>query len=110
MVKFIFPGSAAVTLLAWSIIEFGQTYAVQDELLNALRQIKWYGDFLVKASPEPNVVYGQVGDGQSDHAYWGRAENMDTTVQKRDTVVHDEKNPASDLASEMSAALSARVV
>ena len=107
MVKFMFPGSAAATLLAWSLVEFGEAYEAQGEMVNALRQVKWYGDYLVKASPEPGVVYGQVGDGQSDHQYWGRAENMDTSQQKRDTFVHGKKKPASDLASEMSAALSA---
>ena len=47
--------------------------------MNALRQVKWYGDFIIKSSPEPGIVYGQVGDGVSDHQYWGRPENIDTS-------------------------------
>ena len=66
MVKFNFPGAASTTLLAWGLVEFGATYAKHGELLNALRQIKWYGDYLVKCSPSPDVIYGQVGDGVSD--------------------------------------------
>ena len=75
--KFSFPGSAACTVLAWGIIEFGDTYEKEGEMLNALRQIKWYADFIIKSSPEPGVVYGQVGDGVSDHGYMGRPENID---------------------------------
>jgi len=48
-----------------------------------------------------------VGDGVSDHAFWGRPENMDTKMQERETFVHNKDKPCSDLAGEMSACLSA---
>ena len=38
--------------------------------------VKWASDYFIKAHVAPNKFYGQVGDGNIDHAYWGRPEEM----------------------------------
>ena len=38
--------------------------------------VKWATDYFIKAHVAPNQFYGQVGDGNADHAYWGRPEDM----------------------------------
>ena len=38
--------------------------------------VKWASDYFIKAHVAPNQFYGQVGDGNSDHSYWGRPEEM----------------------------------
>ena len=43
-------------------------FIFQQKILEPIfRQVKWQGDYLVKASPDPDMFYGQVGDGDSDH-------------------------------------------
>ncbi|KNA16888.1 hypothetical protein SOVF_085040 [Spinacia oleracea] len=103
-VKFGLPMAFTVTLLAWSVVEYGNHLKVHNELQNALVAIKWGTDYFIKAHPQPNLLYAGVGDGDSDHDCWQRPEDMTTprTVYKI-----DESNPGSDLAAETSAALAA---
>lgn len=103
-VKFGFPMAFTVTMLAWSVVEFGEKLKANNEIRNALKAIKWGTDYLMKAHPEPNVLYGEVGDGQSDHVCWQRPEDMTTP---RTAYIIDENHPGSDLAAETAAALAA---
>ncbi|KAL0359164.1 UNVERIFIED_CONTAM: Endoglucanase 15 [Sesamum angustifolium] len=103
-VKFGFPMAFTVTMLAWSVVEFGPQLQARNELSNALRSIKWGTDYLIKAHPEPNVLYGEVGDGGSDHACWQRPEDMTTP---RTVYRIDEQHPGADLAGETAAAFAA---
>ncbi|KAL0382139.1 UNVERIFIED_CONTAM: Endoglucanase 13 [Sesamum calycinum] len=106
-VKFGFPMAFTVTMLAWSVVEFGPQLQARNELSNALRSIKWGTDYLIKAHPEPNVLYGEVGDGGSDHACWQRPEDMTTP---RTVYRIDEQHPGADLAGETAAAFAARSI
>ncbi|KAL8050186.1 hypothetical protein ABFX02_06G066600 [Erythranthe guttata] len=106
-VKFGFPMAYTVTMLAWSVVEFGPQLRARNELSNALRAIKWGTDYLIKAHVEPNVMYGQVGDGGSDHSCWMRPEDMTTP---RTAYKIDEQHPGSDLAAESAAALAAAAI
>jgi hypothetical protein len=40
------------------------------------KAVKWATDYFIKAHVSSNVLYGQVGEGGPDHAYWGRPEDM----------------------------------
>lgn len=93
-----------ITMLSWSTVEFANKLEAKNELSNALDAIKWGTDYLIKAHPEANVLYGEVGDGGSDHACWQRPEDMTTP---RKTFKIDEQHPGSDLAGETAAALAA---
>ena len=42
----------------------------------ALSQVKWTLDYFVKCHVSKLELYVQVGDGDADHAFWGRAEEM----------------------------------
>ncbi|KAL6124596.1 hypothetical protein ACLB2K_077108 [Fragaria x ananassa] len=103
-VKFGFPMAFTITMLSWSTVEFANKLEAKNELSNALDAIKWGTDYLIKAHPEANVLYGEVGDGGSDHACWQRPEDMTTP---RKTFKIDEQHPGSDLAGETAAALAA---
>ncbi|XP_010424526.2 PREDICTED: endoglucanase 19-like [Camelina sativa] len=93
-----------VTTMCWSIIEYGGQLESNDELGHALDAVKWGTDYFIKAHPEPNVLYGEVGDGKSDHYCWQRPEEM-TTDRKAYKI--DRNNPGSDLAGETAAAMAA---
>lgn len=103
-VKFNFPMAASVTLLAWGAIEYGQAYEETGQMDELLGNLKWVTDYFIKSHPEPNVLYGQVGDGGLDHAYWGPAETM---TMARPAFRIDATHPGSDLAGETAAALAA---
>lgn len=103
-VKFGFPMAFTVTMLAWSVIEFGEKLEAKNELKNALTAIKWGTDYFIRAHPQPGLLYGEVGDGQSDHACWQRPEDMTTP---RTPYAINSTSPGSDLAAETAAAFAA---
>ncbi|KAK4741672.1 hypothetical protein SAY87_025268 [Trapa incisa] len=103
-VKFGFPMAYTITFLAWSVVEFSQQLKAKGELAHALEAIKWGADYLIKAHPQPNVFYGEVGDGHSDHACWQRPEDMTTP---RNVKMISDQSPGADLAGESAAALAA---
>ncbi|KAK9725688.1 hypothetical protein RND81_05G162700 [Saponaria officinalis] len=103
-VKFGLPMAYTVTMLAWSVVEYGTQIQSKGEILNALSAIRWGTDYFIKAHPQPNLLYAEVGDGDSDHQCWQRAEDMTTP---RSVFKINEQSPGSDLASETAAALAA---
>ncbi|KAJ8420825.1 hypothetical protein Cgig2_017131 [Carnegiea gigantea] len=102
-VKFNFPMAFTTTMLAWSVVEFGESMP-SSELRNTLVAVKWASDYLLKSISQPNRIYVQVGDPISDHNCWERPEDMDTA---RTVYAVDAPNPASDVAAETAAALAA---
>ncbi|KVH95346.1 Carbohydrate binding domain CBM49 [Cynara cardunculus var. scolymus] len=103
-VKFGLPMAFTVTMMSWSIIEYGKQMASSGELGHAMDAIKWGTDYLIKAHPQPHVLYGEVGDGNTDHYCWQRPEDMTTS---RNAYRIDQNNPGSDLAGETAAAMAA---
>lgn len=59
-VKFGLPMAFTVTMLSWSVIEYGGQMASSGELGHAIDAIKWGTDYLIKAHPQPYVLYGEV--------------------------------------------------
>ncbi|CAM8899515.1 unnamed protein product [Rhodiola kirilowii] len=102
-VKFNFPMAFTTTMLAWSVLEFGDSMPPA-ELRNCIVAIKWSTDYLLKTVSQTNKIFVQVGDPISDHNCWERPEDMDTarTVYKVEA-----PNAASDVAGETAAALAA---
>lgn len=94
----------SITLLAWGVVEFEGKLSSKGELSNALAAVRWGTDYLIKAHPEPDVLYGEVGDGKSDHACWERPEDMTTP---RSSYKISDESPGADLAGESAAALAA---
>ncbi|KAK9067947.1 hypothetical protein SSX86_012058 [Deinandra increscens subsp. villosa] len=103
-VKFGLPMAFTVTMMSWSIMEYGSQMGASGELGNAMDAVKWGTDYLIKAHPQPHVLYGEVGDGNTDHYCWQRPEDMTTS---RYAYRVDENNPGSDLAGETAAAMAA---
>lgn len=44
-----------------------------DAMLDA---IKWATDFFIKCHVSKHELYGQIGDFETDHKFWGRPEDM----------------------------------
>jgi endoglucanase len=103
-VKFGLPMAASATMLAWGIVEYRDAYVQTGQLTQALDQLKWATDYFIKAHPTANELYGQVGNGGTDHAWWGPAEVMQMT---RPAYRVTTTCPGSDLAGETAAAMAA---
>jgi hypothetical protein len=101
-VKFGLPMAYTVTTLAWGGIDFASSYAANGQAAQLRRQVKWATDYLIKAHPSANVLYGQVGNGSTDHNWWGPAEVM---KMARPAYKIDASCPGSDLAGQTAAAM-----
>lgn len=103
-VKFGLPMAFTVTMLSWSVVEFGDTMP-HGQLDNAKAAVRWGADYLLKAATAtPDALYVQVADPYQDHRCWERAEDMDTP---RNVYKVTPQSPGSDVAGETAAALAA---
>ncbi len=66
--------------------------------------LKWFTDYFIAAHTAATSLVGQIGDGNLDHAWWGRAEQM---PMSRPAFSITAGAPGSDLAGETAAALAA---
>ena len=103
-VKFGLPMAASATMLAWGIVDYRSAYVSTGQLNTALDQLKWVTDYFIKAHPTANELYGQIGTGGTDHAWWGPAEVMQMA---RPSFRVTTSCPGSDLAGETAAAMAA---
>ncbi|CAM0913407.1 unnamed protein product [Alopecurus aequalis] len=103
-VKFGLPMAFTVTMLSWSLLEYGADVAAAGELAHALESIKWGTDYFIKAHTAPDELWAEVGDGDTDHYCWQRPEDMTTSRQAYKV---DREHPGSDVAGETAAALAA---
>ncbi|MGI5498590.1 glycoside hydrolase family 9 protein [Lentzea sp. CA-135723] len=101
-VKFGLPFAFSVSMLAWGAVENRAAYASSGQLPHLLANLRHGTDWIIKAHPSPNVVYGQVGAGNPDHAWWGSPEVM---PMARPSYKVDSSCPGSDLAGEYAAAM-----
>nr|CAB3447877.1 unnamed protein product [Digitaria exilis] len=103
-VKFGLPMAFTVTMLSWSLIEYGEDVAAAGELGHALEAVKWGTDYFIKAHTKPDELWAEVGDGDTDHYCWQRPEDMTTSRQAYKV---DRDHPGSDVAGETAAAMAA---
>ncbi|XP_068216077.1 endoglucanase E-4-like [Palaemon carinicauda] len=103
-VKFGFPMAFTATFLSWGLIDFAEGQKAAGQLEYGRAAVKWATDYFLKAHSGHFELYGQVGDGYADHAYWGRPEEM---TMARPAFKITTGAPGSDLAGEAAAALAA---
>ena len=59
-VKFGLPMAFTVTMLSWSLIEYGGDVADAGELGHALEAVKWGTDYFIKAHTRPDELWAEV--------------------------------------------------
>ncbi|CAO3587834.1 unnamed protein product [Absidia cylindrospora] len=69
--KFTLPLAHSLSLISWGGIEWYDSYKKADQTGNLQSTIKWGTDWLLKAHPNSNTLYVQVGSGDVDNNYWG---------------------------------------
>jgi endoglucanase len=106
-VKFGFPEAYSMTALAWGGIADKAGYQASGQWQYLERNLRWGDDYIIKAHPSAHVFYGQVGDGSSDHSFWGPAE---VNPSPRASYAVTEACPGSDLTGEAAAALASSAI
>ncbi|ONK77913.1 uncharacterized protein A4U43_C02F12220 [Asparagus officinalis] len=111
-IKFHFPMAFSMTLLSWSVIEYGHKYKAIGEYDHILDIIKWGTDYLLRtfnsSATTINKIYSQVGYARKgstspddEHYCWQRPEDIN---YHREVLF---STSAPDLGSEVAAALAA---
>jgi endoglucanase len=59
-VKFGLPMAFTITMLSWSVIEYGSQMEKVGQLGYCMDAIKWGTDYFIKAHHEPDVLFGEV--------------------------------------------------
>ena len=103
-VKFNLPMAYTASMLGWSIYEDRDAYEESKQLTYAMENVKWACDYFIKCHPKDEVYYYQVGDGNSDHSWWGSAELVETKMERPAYCVTADK-PGSAVTGEAAAAL-----
>lgn len=106
-VKFNLPMAYTSTMLAWSYIEDKDVYEKSGQDTYMLDEIKWANDYFIKCHPSPNEYYYQVGNGGTDHAFWGSAEILQMA---RPAYKLDLNNPGSTVSAGTAASLAASAI
>lgn len=91
------------------MVEFKDGYQQAGEWDNASRLLRWGIDHFMKCQPldhpdYPNIFYGQIGNGDVDHAYVGRPEDM---TMERPSYEISASKPGTELAASVSSAFAA---
>ncbi len=80
--KFGLPMASTIATLAWSVYEYYSVFENIDQLDEILDAIKWGTDYFIKANPNPNEFYFQVGDPVSDASWWGPSEVIEEVMSR----------------------------
>ncbi|OAQ30338.1 Six-hairpin glycosidase, partial [Linnemannia elongata AG-77] len=69
--KFIFPLTFTLTEICYGGIDFFEGYALAGKTHHLDQMVRWGTDWLIKAHPNNNTLYVQVGVSEVDNNYWG---------------------------------------
>lgn len=102
-VVFGHPLSYTTYMMGLIILEYKPTLiATGEEYTKLLQLFRWGTDFWIRAHPEPNVLYGQIGIGELDHTVWVPCE---FGVNPRPSMQINTTHPGADLSGNVAATL-----
>lgn len=96
-----FPLSFSLFSIAWGALSHGTGYDSANQTAYLDEMLRWGFDWSMRAHPQPNVLYVQVGNSMLDNEYWGGDQNIPTP---RPSYAINSTNPGTDAASCMAAA------
>lgn len=117
-IKYGYPFAFTTTNLAWSLIEFQNSYVAAGQYNYAVNNLRWATDYLLKAwqpgsSIKTSRLYAQVGRTDTDHDYYYMPyEVLDIAhkqkgQERRAYYIDGDQYLGSDLAGSTAAALAA---
>ena len=102
-VKFGLPQGYSASVLNWTLNEYEDVLKDKGQYDYLYNICKHFTDYFIKCHPDSNTFYYQVGDGDTDHAYWGPPELQKTS--RPSYAAATPSTPASEMCGEASAAL-----
>ncbi|XP_060595558.1 endoglucanase A-like [Ruditapes philippinarum] len=104
-VKFGLPMAWSTWVLLYGMLEFKDGYVSAGQKDMACDMIRIPLEYFLKCwIPDQQTLYVQVGDGHTDHGYWGRPEDM---KMNRPVYKVTTSCPGSDVAGDTAAAMAA---
>ncbi|KAG0173021.1 hypothetical protein DFQ29_008135 [Apophysomyces sp. BC1021] len=100
--KFTLPLAHSICLLSWGAFEWWDGYVKVNQTETLRETVRWGTDWLMKAHPERDVLYVQVGDGEIDNEYWGPDTDIPTP---RPSFMVNGSSPGTDVSALTAAAL-----
>lgn len=100
-VKFGLPAAFSASAMGWALYEFKSEFDRAGATDKALQELKIFSDYFMNCWSNNSFVI-QIGDGGSDHSYWGPPENQTTS---RPTYKATSGSPASDICGQTAGAL-----
>ncbi|KAF9537421.1 hypothetical protein EC957_008289 [Mortierella hygrophila] len=76
--KFIFPLTFSLAEICYGGIDFFEGYVLADKVHHLDQMVRWGTDWLIKAHPNNNTLYVQVGVSEVDNSYWGQDTGIPT--------------------------------
>ncbi|KAF9406137.1 hypothetical protein BGZ94_003228 [Podila epigama] len=100
-IKFVFPLTFAMAETCWGGIEFFEGYKLADEVKYLDQMVRWGMDWLIKAHPNNDTLFVQVGTDTVDNNYWG----PDITIpMPRPSFFVSRTKPGTDVTADAAAA------
>ena len=100
--KFNFPMTWSMTVLAWGGYQYKAAYEESGQMKYLKEALKHATDYILACHTEKFKLYGQIGVGKIDHNRWGRPEDI---TWKRPAFFISEEKPGSELAAGSAATL-----
>ncbi|KAF9923308.1 hypothetical protein FBU30_006629 [Linnemannia zychae] len=99
--KFTFPLTFTLAEICYGAIDFFEGYTLAGKTRHLDQMVRWGLDWLIKAHPNNNTLYVQVGVSEVDNNYWG----PDTTIPlPRPSFFVSNLKPGTDVMADAAAA------
>ncbi|KAG0201075.1 hypothetical protein BGX33_010537, partial [Mortierella sp. NVP41] len=102
--KFTFPLTFTLTEICYGAIDFFEGYVLADKVHYLDQMVRWGTDWLIKAHPNNNTLYVQVGISEVDNNYWGPDTGIPTP---RPSYFVSNLKPGTDAMADAAAAFAA---
>lgn len=110
-VKFGLPMAYSTSVLAWGGLSFSDGYQASGSYDALVEHLTFVTDYFLRAYDDNGTAdiaddrfAAQVGNGHTDHAYWGAPEDM---TMERPTYLVTADNPGTEVTAETAAAMAA---
>ncbi|KAF9977302.1 hypothetical protein BGZ73_006451 [Actinomortierella ambigua] len=102
--KFSYPLTFTMTEICWGGYRFFEGYQLANQTTYLDDMVRWGMNWLIKAHPNDNTFFVQVGVGEIDNNYWGPDTNI---PNPRTSYMITNTKPGTDAAADAAAAFSA---
>ncbi len=105
--KFNYVSAQATRVLAWSYLEYPESFNDTGNRTFLFRQLRHSGDYMIKLHPSPNVFYAQIGRAKTgpnpEHNEWVPPSQQSPSIDRSVTQI-DVNNPGTHMACANAAA------